>query len=248
MSRLIAIGGVHGYFSKLLGLMKELKPTGKDHFIFLGDYIGNGPQSPEVIEYLINFRKYYNSDFIMGDAESAMISCILSNYPIPDWLSPNLTSKVIQDYGGISAIPDEHAEFYKLTSPFVRVETIAGDRVYYFTHGMLSPTEQIQSQLNEAQATWGMPSKLIKKSSKWRWNQGDFLVFSHEEQQEPMFYNGNSALNIETGAGNLEGKLTAAILPKSSAGAPTFVFNNQLEAEDYFNDSQTSSGEVRPGD
>lgn len=57
IKRIISVGDIHGCFDSLLFHLNELKITENDILIFLGDYIDRGPNSPMVIEFLINLQK-----------------------------------------------------------------------------------------------------------------------------------------------------------------------------------------------
>lgn len=51
-----AIGDIHGCFEKLEQLFKIITLEEDDEIIFLGDYIDRGPDSKEVIDFIINLK------------------------------------------------------------------------------------------------------------------------------------------------------------------------------------------------
>ncbi len=55
MDKIFAVGDIHGCLDKLISLMAiidiDLK---KDTLVFIGDYIDRGPDSKEVVDYLID--------------------------------------------------------------------------------------------------------------------------------------------------------------------------------------------------
>ena len=63
--RTIFIGDVHGCFEELCDLLHQIKPSGEDNVIFLGDIIGKGPMVQQTIEYL--YRRPYTC--LMGNHE-----------------------------------------------------------------------------------------------------------------------------------------------------------------------------------
>ncbi len=69
------IGDIHGHFSKLKNLFDQLADyiNPDDVLIFLGDYIDRGPESFEVIEFLIRLSKLYKSVFLTGNHEDMFI-------------------------------------------------------------------------------------------------------------------------------------------------------------------------------
>ncbi|MGQ9843617.1 MAG: metallophosphoesterase family protein [Spirochaetota bacterium] len=70
------IGDIHGYYNKLSALFGKIQKhiTGNDIIIFLGDYIDRGPQSFEVIDFLIDLQKNYNTIFLRGNHESMFLN------------------------------------------------------------------------------------------------------------------------------------------------------------------------------
>lgn len=57
-SRMFAIGDIHGCFQPFKHLVEtkiNLKPT--DKLFLIGDYIDRGPDSKEVIDYIIHLQK-----------------------------------------------------------------------------------------------------------------------------------------------------------------------------------------------
>lgn len=68
-----AIGDIHGCFDHLKELLTNLQYTPEDQLIFLGDYIDRGPNSYEVVEYLIQFQiTHQNVVFLKGNHEDMM--------------------------------------------------------------------------------------------------------------------------------------------------------------------------------
>ena len=58
MSRILAVGDIHGCLDKLKKLMDVIKwRPDEDTLIFIGDYVDRGPDSSGVIEYIIGLQK-----------------------------------------------------------------------------------------------------------------------------------------------------------------------------------------------
>lgn len=74
--RYYIIGDIHGYYIKLKRLFDIISGEIRDSdiIIFLGDYIDRGPESFEVIEYLLNLSKMYNTVFLTGNHEDMFLS------------------------------------------------------------------------------------------------------------------------------------------------------------------------------
>ena len=78
MKRLIAVGDIHGRLSKLNNLMNKVRPHPDDQIVFLGDYIDRGPQSKEVIDYLLNFAQAFpQTMFLRGNHEQLFLDVLV---------------------------------------------------------------------------------------------------------------------------------------------------------------------------
>jgi len=57
LSRVIAIGDIHGRLDLLTLLLDKLKITDEDTVIFLGNYIDRGKESKKVVELLMSHQR-----------------------------------------------------------------------------------------------------------------------------------------------------------------------------------------------
>ena len=55
--RTYVIGDIHGCPDELARLIDKLPLNSSDHVVFLGDYVDRGPDSNEVISYLIELQR-----------------------------------------------------------------------------------------------------------------------------------------------------------------------------------------------
>ncbi|MDB6139613.1 MAG: serine/threonine protein phosphatase, partial [Verrucomicrobiaceae bacterium] len=74
MSRVFAIGDVHGCLTALQRLDKELAFGPEDKVIALGDYIDRGPDSKGVIDYLISLGRRARLVTLRGNHEVMMLA------------------------------------------------------------------------------------------------------------------------------------------------------------------------------
>lgn len=58
------VGDVHGCLDQLQMLMEKINYSSSDQIVFLGDYVGRGPNSLGVLQYL---RKLENAVCILGN-------------------------------------------------------------------------------------------------------------------------------------------------------------------------------------
>lgn len=234
MPRLIAIGDIHGQYTKLRNLIDKLDLGPGDEVVFLGDYVDSGPQSADVIEYLREGAKYRKWWFLMGNHDAWFLDYLESGYADPSW----------QHYGGRDTlmsygaewprpvVPHEHKDWLQRLSRPIIFEPSFGDVEYIFSHGMLCPTKPLLGRFDKHEAMWGRPKtfgiespdSLPTKPLAWEDNQ--FLVFGHTPHTKPTFYsdgNRNYALCIDTVAKLDDFPLTAAILPHNMGGSIEFV-------------------------
>ncbi len=68
-SRSILIGGVHGCLAELQALIRCIAPRSDDTFVFLGDLVDTGPDSPAVVRWVRHFSTVYRVVLIEGNHE-----------------------------------------------------------------------------------------------------------------------------------------------------------------------------------
>jgi len=114
-----AIGDIHGSFIALTTLLDKLTSKGKEHiYIFLGDYVNKGPQSKEVIEYLLDFSQYQHCVFIRGNHDILMLRARNSKPDYNEWVQlgggATLESYMAKGKNWKDQIPVEHWKFLSL--------------------------------------------------------------------------------------------------------------------------------------
>ena len=75
--RILTIGDIHGCADHLRRLLDEVKPTGEDLIVTLGDYIDRGPDSKGVIEQLIELHRDPNINIVSlrGNHDALLLMC-----------------------------------------------------------------------------------------------------------------------------------------------------------------------------
>jgi serine/threonine protein phosphatase 1 len=169
--RLLAIGDIHGYLEKLQNLIELVKPTQEDQVVFLGDYIDRGPDSPGVIEFLMEFsKKFPKTIFIGGNHEQLLVEILMENGIIPfpprqaeyrclgeipplhfeieDVFHRNGGPLTVRKYGGtLQQIPKSHIVF--LTGCLLYHEITVGQQAYLFVHAGIVPGCPLKEQYPE---------------------------------------------------------------------------------------------------
>jgi serine/threonine protein phosphatase 1 len=100
VKRTFIIADIHGCNKTLRALVEEkIVPSKEDSFIFLGDYIDRGPNTKEVIDYLISIKQTYrNSVFLRGNHEQMFLDSSISYTAYDRWYI-NGGKEVILSYG-----------------------------------------------------------------------------------------------------------------------------------------------------
>jgi len=208
--RIIAVGDIHGCMSKLERLLDRLPIHQEDTLVFLGDYIGRGPSSRQVLERLIQLgNEHPNTVCLLGNHENLLLEYVKSQ---DDMLIPYLRQQHIEtflaSYGqeNISRLhrpdsfmPKEHWEFLK------RLKLYHIEDDYLFVHAGIIPGLALEkhtvAELCEVRDIF-LESEI---------DMGKTVVFGHTTFEMPFV--ANNKIGIDTGAayGHL---LTAVLLPE----------------------------------
>lgn len=88
MPKQYIIGDIHGCHRTLVALIeKKIQPNKSDSIFFLGDYIGKGPDSKNVIKYILSLKNEgYNVWCLMGNHEKMLLDSMLSDKLHYKWL------------------------------------------------------------------------------------------------------------------------------------------------------------------
>ncbi len=86
--RLLAIGDIHGCYHPLRELVEdELQLTRDDELVLIGDYIDRGPQSKEVLDYIIQLKEGgYTVVTLLGNHESMLLKALQEDMYLVNWL------------------------------------------------------------------------------------------------------------------------------------------------------------------
>jgi serine/threonine protein phosphatase 1 len=205
MSKIFAIGDIHGSFDRLQELMQKIPiDFARDTLVFIGDYIDRGPASVEVVDYLIDLKKQVpQTIFLKGNHEDMLekyldgtdrFTYLLNGgqNTLDSYLSKNLQSELYP-------IPSDHMEFFKTLRLYYETEA------YIFVHAGLRPKVPLASQETE-DLLWIRDKFIYSK-----YNFGKTVVFGHTPLEKPLVE--SNKIGIDTGAvyGNA---LTCVQLPE----------------------------------
>jgi len=187
-----AIGDIHGCADKLRRLIDQLAIDPKqDQLVFVGDYIDRGPDSFEVVDYLLGLKIIFpNVVFLKGNHEQ-MLEDYLAG---PDKLTflINGGQATLDSYlrhrpspqGPV--FPLRHQVFFKGLRLFYETEN------YLFVHAGLKPKVPLAQQ---------HPGDLLWIRSQFIYSDVDFgkqVVFGHTPFPEPLVQ--ANKIGIDTGA------------------------------------------------
>ncbi len=162
--RIYAIGDIHGRFDLLERLTSKIRgdldesPAARTIEIFLGDYVDRGPQSREVIEWLIESPPLANERIcLLGNHEDMLLRALDSTSVMSNWLfnggGETLLSYGVKTrgFGGESALIDlQHG--LRAALPATHLEFLASLRrmvaigPYLFVHAGIRPGRRPEDQ------------------------------------------------------------------------------------------------------
>ena len=215
--RIYAVGDVHGRFdllSEMACLIEaDLRASRPERAIeiFLGDYVDRGPQTREVIDWLMDTQPVTDERICLyGNHEDMMLKALDQPSAMPVW-EVNGGDATLASYGVavppvspaaandafVAAFPQRHLQF--LSALPRRVEFGS----YLFVHAGIDPDRPLDDQ---------DPNDLIWIREKFHRSEADFgriVVHGHTPVREPEFR--PNRINIDTGA-VFRGRLTCVVL------------------------------------
>lgn len=202
-----AIGDVHGSFHSLRRLLLKCAAheSSRAHkFIFLGDYIDRGPDSREVVEFLIRFQFLNPSRVIClcGNHEDALLRKRTAS-DLTLWLANGGVS-TLASYNVISPdeLPKKHIDWFR------SLPTFHDDGKRFFVHAGAAPDRALAAQLRH-DLLWIREPFLSSKNDF-----GRLVVHGHTSVPGLPDLRSNR-LNLDTGA-VFGGPLSAAVFDDES--------------------------------
>ncbi len=200
MSHIFAIGDIHGCFDKLKNLMDKINwDPAEDTLVFMGDYIDRGPESYQVIEYLLGLKKQSeNLVFLMGNHEQLFQEYLAGKSKQLFLFNGGLNTLASYPEQGRN-IPDAHIEF--LSSLLLYYET----EEYIFVHAGLREGIPLHQQ-SIKDLIWIREEFILSD-----YDYGKKVVFGHTPFDKPLVQ--DNKIGIDTGA-VYGGMLTCLELPE----------------------------------
>lgn len=127
MSRIIALGDIHGCSVALATLIEVIAPQPEDTLVPLGDYVNRGPDSAGVLELLLSLEQRCRLIPLLGNHEEMLLSA----------LRHSLAEGVVSSSDEI--LPQRHLEFLGRCRTFYETDT------HIFVHANYRPELPLDS-------------------------------------------------------------------------------------------------------
>jgi len=85
MSRILAIGDIHGGLRALVQVLKRANVDKSDKLIFLGDYVDGWSESPALIDFLIDLSQKQSCIFIRGNHDELLLQWLDKSTDNTEW-------------------------------------------------------------------------------------------------------------------------------------------------------------------
>jgi serine/threonine protein phosphatase 1 len=147
--RLFAIGDIHGCVDELTVLLDAIAGKRGDTVVFVGDYIDRGPNSREVIDYLLEYeRGAAEMIFLKGNHEDMLLSFMGFPGRYGESFVFNGGAQTLESYDLVTAereevsarLPANHLEFFQ------RLENYHLRAPYLFVHAGVLPGRSLADQ------------------------------------------------------------------------------------------------------
>jgi serine/threonine protein phosphatase 1 len=217
--RIYAVGDIHGRFDLLQGMAAAIMDDSKKASpaqileIFLGDFVDRGPQSRQVVEWLIGTPLAGERVCLLGNHEDMLLKSLDDTSWMSNWLYNGATETLLSygvrthgiggsglvdlQHGLRAALPARHLEF------FATLRRIFVVGPYVFVHAGIRPDRSLEDQ---------DPNDFIWIREPFLQSDTDFgfvVVHGHTPTERPDVR--RNRINIDTGA-VFSGCLTCLVL------------------------------------
>ncbi|WP_437185716.1 metallophosphoesterase family protein [Planctomicrobium sp. SH668] len=190
---LFAIGDIHGCGTALLTLVERVPMTSDDTVITLGDYVDRGPQSRQVLDWVMERTATGKCIPLRGNHEIMMLDAIFGRMPMGLWLQYGgkeaLDSYAAEGERGVpEEIPQSHLQFIESQLlPYYESET------HIFVHASVEPQFSLAEQIPDS-LYWTRFNGIRPHRS------GKTIICGHTAQKSGLPANVGHAVCIDTWA------------------------------------------------
>jgi serine/threonine protein phosphatase 1 len=140
--RVIAIGDVHGCATALRALVKLIDLRANDTLVMLGDCVDRGPDSRQVIDYVLELKESCELIPLLGNHEEMMLNYVDGKPQPDDWLEVG-GAATMQSYGSTLnplEIPPEHIDYIRTWGDYFETPS------HFFAHGNYEADRPLRTQ------------------------------------------------------------------------------------------------------
>jgi serine/threonine protein phosphatase 1 len=210
--RYYIIGDIHGYYIKLKRLFDIISGEIRENdiIIFLGDYIDRGPDSFEVIDYLLKISVMYNAVFLTGNHEDMFLDFYTRGENYFNYIrnGGGTTIKSYISHMNRLVLPEKHKDFFNSLKIYYE-----GDD-FIAVHAGLNPEVEKLSEQKRDDLIW-VREEFYRSSRRWE----KTIIFGHTPT--PYLHNSydvyiddkRNIIGLDTFAMNEEYPLTCMVWP-----------------------------------
>jgi len=193
MTRIFAIGDIHGCVDKLDALLDSIDiDFTRDLLLFVGDYIDRGPNSFEVVDRLVTLKNQYADRIITlkGNHEEMFLDYLSGADKIS--FMANGGTATLESYqrhqqpNDPSPVPADHLGFFQSLALYYETDH------YIFVHAGMKPRVSLQLQ-SPRDLLW-IRHRFIRSGYDF----GKIVIFGHTPFREPLLE--PNKIGIDTGA------------------------------------------------
>ena len=186
--RTIAIGDIHGCSRALDALMASIRPTPADEIVTLGDYVDRGPDTPGVLDRLIDLGSRCRLVPLLGNHDQLMLDALTGGDPLDWYGSGGLATLESYDRSRrLDAVPERHVDFLRGCRDYHETDS------HIFVHASYDPelpmSRQPVDRLRWAKLRWSTPGPHYS---------GRTVVAGHTSQKSGEVLNLGHILCIDT--------------------------------------------------
>jgi serine/threonine protein phosphatase 1 len=141
-ARVIAIGDVHGCATALRALVALIEPRADDTLVILGDCVDRGPESRQVIDYVLELKESCQLIPLLGNHEEMMLNYVDGKPQPDDWLDVG-GAATMRSYGATlnpNEIPPTHIDYIRTWGDYFETSS------HFFAHGNYEADRALPAQ------------------------------------------------------------------------------------------------------
>ncbi len=209
MERLAFIGDIHGDSVRLSALLEKIDSR---RLVFLGDYLDRGPNSPAVVELLVQAQSLEPKPvFLFGNHEIALLAFLSGKLSFLEyaWMGGLST---MRSYIGeasddvrsefVAAMPAAHREFLSNCKPFFETPDLVA------SHAGINPDRPESREVEEI--VLGRHPSIFDRDPRLN----KLVICGHYLQNTRKPFAANGVYCLNTGCGTIEGPATALLYPE----------------------------------